>query len=130
MASQLPYLTKWKCIYVTPDLSRKEREENKRLREELSARRRAGEEHLMIRRGKIVKVNEETMPKPDPHPKKPAPPSVPTTVHTEQRTTQSQAPAITLTGQDFEHPPVRQNTQPQAHVMQGEEPQEGMARQD
>ena len=64
LATQLRHLTKWKRIYVTPDLSKKEREDNKRLREELSARRQAGEEDLVIRRGRIVKGNTEKVPKP------------------------------------------------------------------
>ena len=64
LASQLRHLTTWKRIYVTPDLSKKEREENKRLREELSMRRQEGEEDLMIRRGRIVKVNSEKPSKP------------------------------------------------------------------
>ena len=58
MAPQLRYLTSWKRIYVTPDLSKKEREEGRRLREELAARRQQGEENIMIRRGRIVKVPE------------------------------------------------------------------------
>ena len=56
MAPQLRYLTSWKRIYVTPDLTKKERDEGKRLREELSNRRQAGEENLAIGRGKIVKL--------------------------------------------------------------------------
>ena len=56
MAPQLRYLTSWKHIYVTPDLTKKEWDEGKQLREELSNRRQAGEENLAIRRGKIVKL--------------------------------------------------------------------------
>ena len=58
MAPQLRHLTTWKRIYVTPDLPKKERDEGKRLREELSNRRQAGEENLAIRRGKIVKLSQ------------------------------------------------------------------------
>ena len=56
MDPQLRHLTKWKLIYVTPDLSKTEREEAKQLRTELASHRQAGEENLTIRRGKIVKV--------------------------------------------------------------------------
>ena len=59
MAPQLRYLTTWKRIYVTPDLSKKEREEGKRLREELAARRQTGETNLVIKRGRIVTVPDE-----------------------------------------------------------------------
>ena len=41
-------------IYVTPDLTPKEREANRILRDELSARKKAGEANLIIRRGRIV----------------------------------------------------------------------------
>ena len=56
MAPQLRYLSTWERIYVTPDLSKKEREEGKKLRIELTARKHAGESDIMIKRGKIVKV--------------------------------------------------------------------------
>ena len=42
-------------VYVTPDLSLNERQENKRLHDELFQRKNAGEKDLIIRRGKIVK---------------------------------------------------------------------------
>ena len=38
-----------------PDLTKKQREENYKLREELTARRKAGETDLMIKRGKTQK---------------------------------------------------------------------------
>ena len=41
-------------IYITPDLSLKERQDNKLLREELLRRKRNGESELIIRRGQIV----------------------------------------------------------------------------
>ena len=43
-----------KKIIITPDMTVKEREINKKLREDLMIRREAGEENLVIRRGKIV----------------------------------------------------------------------------
>lgn len=43
-------------VYISPDLSPKEREANRKLREELAARRSAGENNLTIRGGKIVSV--------------------------------------------------------------------------
>ena len=54
MAPQLRHHERWKNIFVTPDLTREEREEGKKLRDELKARRQAGESNLMIRRGRIV----------------------------------------------------------------------------
>ena len=41
-------------IYITPDLSLKERQDNKLLREELLRRERNGESELIMRRGQIV----------------------------------------------------------------------------
>ena len=58
LAPQLRHLTTWTRIYITPDLPKKEREENRKLREELFARRQAGEENITIRRGKIIKLPE------------------------------------------------------------------------
>ena len=43
-------------IYISPDLTQKEREANKKLREELSSRRKAGESNLVIKGGRIVQV--------------------------------------------------------------------------
>ena len=60
MASELRHLSTWKRIYVTPDLTKKEREESKRLREELAARRLAGETDITIRRGRIVRLPANT----------------------------------------------------------------------
>ena len=54
MAPQLQNSDKWGNIYVTPDLTSAEREAARKLREELVARRRAGEENLVIRRGRII----------------------------------------------------------------------------
>lgn len=53
MASQLKD-TKWKNIYINPDLTKQEREEGKKLRAELLSRRQAGEANLTIRRGRVV----------------------------------------------------------------------------
>ena len=55
MASQLRNSI-WSSIYINPDLSKQEREENKRLRAELRARKQAGETNLTIRRGKVVQL--------------------------------------------------------------------------
>ena len=46
--------TSWSNVYISPDLTPKEREANRRLREELKNRKDAGEKNLMIKRGKIV----------------------------------------------------------------------------
>ena len=42
-------------IFITPDLTKSEREQGKRMREELDRRREAGEKDLVIWRGKIIK---------------------------------------------------------------------------
>ena len=42
-------------VYVTPDLPLNERQENKRLHDELFQRKNAGEKDLIIRTGRIVK---------------------------------------------------------------------------
>ena len=60
MASQLRHLSKWKRIYVTPDLTKKDRDDAKRLRDELATRKQAGEENLVIRRGRIVRLAAES----------------------------------------------------------------------
>ena len=52
-------------VYVTPDLSLNERQENKRLRDELLQRKKDGEKDLMIRRGKIVRKVDPTPPSAD-----------------------------------------------------------------
>ena len=64
MAPQLRASEKWGNIYITPDLTPAEREAAKKLREELTARRKAGEVNLVIRRGKIVASDTNTHPKP------------------------------------------------------------------
>ena len=62
MAPQLRSSDKWGNVYITPDLSRTEREAARKLREELATRRRAGETDIMIRRGKIVKSDNNARP--------------------------------------------------------------------
>ena len=41
-------------MYINPDLTQKEREAGKRLRDELAQRRRAGEQNIYIKRGRII----------------------------------------------------------------------------
>ena len=53
-APQLRNSGKYDKIYITPDLTLKEREAGRKLREELASRKRAGEENLAIRGGKII----------------------------------------------------------------------------
>ena len=50
--------TDWGNIYITPDLTWKEREKARQLRSELARRREAGEMHIVIRHGQIVTVPE------------------------------------------------------------------------
>ena len=44
----------WNNIYITPDLTFKERQQNRKLRSELNTRRENGENNLIIRNGRIV----------------------------------------------------------------------------
>ena len=53
-AIKLSKSTTWNKVYVSPDLTAKEREVNKALREELKRRRANGERDIIIKRGKIV----------------------------------------------------------------------------
>ena len=54
LAPQLRGCEKWGNIYITPDLTPAEREAAKKVREELAARKKAGETNLTIRRGRVV----------------------------------------------------------------------------
>ena len=54
-AKKLREVNAWKGIYINPDLTPKERETNKILREDLKRRKDNGEVDLVIRRGKIIK---------------------------------------------------------------------------
>lgn len=56
-APQLRHSDQYSNIYITPDLTQKEREANRKLREELASRRRSGEVNLMIKGGKIISTN-------------------------------------------------------------------------
>jgi len=58
-AKRLRNTQHWKEVFVTPDMTPKEREKNKALREELKRRRDDGEEHLVIRNGEIAKVEDK-----------------------------------------------------------------------
>ena len=53
-APKLRHSSTFDKIYVSPDLTLKERQVNKQLRDELKRRRSSGEKNLSIRRGKIV----------------------------------------------------------------------------
>ena len=58
LLSKVPQLkdTKWRNIYINPDLTKEEREEGRKLRAELKSRRQAGETNLSIRRGRVVSL--------------------------------------------------------------------------
>ena len=47
----------WNGVYSSPDLTRKEREEDKRLRDELRSLKKDEKTNYIIRRGKIVERN-------------------------------------------------------------------------
>ena len=64
MARHLRDSEKWGNIFITPDLTPAERQAAKKLREELEARKKAGEANLVIRRGKIVAAGIGTHPVP------------------------------------------------------------------
>ena len=59
----------WSRVFITPDLSPKEREKNRQLREELKRRHDDGEEGLIIRKGEIIRkgqsIREEVNPSPE-----------------------------------------------------------------
>ena len=46
---------------MTPDLTKKERDDAKRLRDELAAQKQAGEENLVVGRGRIVRAVESEL---------------------------------------------------------------------
>ena len=45
---------KWQSVFISPDLTIKEREINRALHQELKRRKEAGEKDLVIKRGKII----------------------------------------------------------------------------
>ena len=53
-ATKLRKSSTWSNIYISPDLTPKERSQNKLLRDELKTQRSAGEKDIYIKRGKIV----------------------------------------------------------------------------
>ena len=61
-AKGLRVIEKWKTIYISPDLTIKERHEGKLLRDKLKQLRNESKENYIIRRGKIVKANEGDRP--------------------------------------------------------------------
>ena len=54
LAPQLRNSENYSNVYINPDMTQKEREQGKKLRDELVARRKAGELNITIRRGKII----------------------------------------------------------------------------
>jgi len=46
-------------VYITPDLSTQARNENRELRQEMDRRSKESETHLVIRRGKIIMMEEK-----------------------------------------------------------------------
>ena len=64
LSSQLRNSVNFSGIYINPDMTQKEREQGKKLRDELAARRRAGEPNLAIRRGRIIQLDEGSAPTP------------------------------------------------------------------
>ena len=57
LAPQLRSSEKWGNIYITPDLTKTERETARKVWEELTARKAAGESDIAIRRGRIVSTD-------------------------------------------------------------------------
>lgn len=49
--------TEWNNLYLTPDLTWSQREDLRKVREELARRRESGEENLVIRNFRIIKLN-------------------------------------------------------------------------
>ena len=62
-AKTLRHTDDWNNTYNSPDLTPKEREEGRKLREELKTRRNNGKSNLIIRRNRIIQTsNKETGP--------------------------------------------------------------------
>ena len=59
-ATKLRTSATWKKVYVSPDLTLKEQEQNKKLRGELRRHKNAGEKDIFIKSGKIVLCNPHT----------------------------------------------------------------------
>ena len=59
LAKNIQQSDEWSNIYISPDLTPKEREVNRVLRAEIRRRRDAGESNLVIRNGKIIKTTRE-----------------------------------------------------------------------
>ena len=57
LAPQLKNFPGFTSIYINPDRTKEEREQGRKLREELAARREKGEQNLVIRKGKIINVS-------------------------------------------------------------------------
>ena len=57
MAPQLRSSNMYSGIYINPDLTLKEREQGRKLREELATRKQSGEKNLTIRKGRIVSLD-------------------------------------------------------------------------
>jgi len=53
-ATSLRKSSTWSNIYISPDLTPKERAHNKKLREELKSRKDAGEKNIFIKHGRII----------------------------------------------------------------------------
>ena len=58
-AASLRDTPRWNRVFITPDLTWQEREKGRQLREELARRKEAGEQHIWIRRGRIVPIPKE-----------------------------------------------------------------------
>ena len=58
LAPQLRSCEAYNRIYINPDLTPREREQGRKLREELAARKERGEKSLVIRKGKIVSLTD------------------------------------------------------------------------
>ena len=58
-AASLRDTPRWNRVFITPDLTWQEREKGRQLREELARRKESGEQHIWIRRGRIVPIPKE-----------------------------------------------------------------------
>lgn len=58
-AKKLRQIRDWDHVYLAPDLTKRDREQDYQLRQELKHRRETGEKNLIIRRGKIITRDEE-----------------------------------------------------------------------
>ena len=104
LAPQLSHSNKYTNIYMTPDLIRKEREMGKKLRDELSRRKRSGEANLTIRGGKIVRLSMSSDSMATKAPRHPKPQDSPVNASNPQAEVSEDGGAVAIHGAEGDNP--------------------------